>query len=130
MSNENGKLEIKTIVPNNSRDVWPGARSGHRATASKNRMLVLGGFNPAASPPLLKELWEYNVVKNEWTDLSQAGLDMPDTLASHSVALLKNEYNPNIPHKFLNFGGWLFVVKVVAMLVLCSLFYRYMYHYF
>ena len=42
--NENSTTEIVTVVePNNSRDIWPVPRSGHRAAAYNNKMLILGG---------------------------------------------------------------------------------------
>ena len=66
-------------------------------------MLKFPGFNPGKDPPLLRELWEYNILRNEWREVSCH--DTPDTLASHAVALLGNKYNENVPHKLVSFGG-------------------------
>jgi N-acetylneuraminic acid mutarotase len=53
-----------------------GPRGGYAATwdSMRNRILVFGGrLGTDSSPPLVNDLWQYDVAKNEWKQLAPTG---------------------------------------------------------
>jgi len=108
-----GKIEGDTWLFNPDNVQWqrvnpkgalPLPRQGHCAGATFSSMYIFGGISYGYQP--FNDLWEYNVISNQWTELSRNNpLQLPAPRWLHQCALVHNGGPKPSDARFYVFGG-------------------------